>query len=76
MPVDQINDLESAIRWIHFHDGQITAWWHEQHQLNAKVEHRFREIEGRISVIEKRVIWAAGVAAGVGGIIGSIARTV
>ena len=67
----QFETLEDVKAWAHYHDGQITAWWHEQHTLNANNEKRFREIENRVSAIEKRVIWASGVAAGIGAVVGS-----
>jgi hypothetical protein len=68
----RIESLEDAARYIYTHEGKINAWWDAQHRLNVLYRHRFEALEIRISSVEKRVIWASGVAAGLGAVFGSL----
>lgn len=65
----KIDSLEDAATWIHAHDGRIDAWWDMQHSQNKDNAARFTSMEKRLASVESRVIWAAGLAAGLGGTI-------
>ena len=65
----KIDSLEDAASWIHSHDGRIDAWWQQQHALNKDHSLRFQALEKRIASVENRVIWAAGLGAGLGALV-------
>ncbi len=69
---DKIDTVEEAAAWIYKHDGRIDAWWDAQHQLNKDNSERFLALEARILSLEHRVIWASGLAAGIGGLLGPL----
>ena len=58
MKPEDIKSLEDAKLWAAEHDGRIYAWWDTQHKFN-------KDINARLSAMEKRVIYIAGAAAGV-----------
>ena len=52
------------LRWQAEHDGRINAWWEQQFKLNT-------DLMTRVSIVERRMIYASGFAAGVGALIGA-----
>ncbi len=65
----KIDTVEDAATWIHSHDGRIDAWWDMQHALNKDNAARFTSMEKRLASVESRVIWAAGLGAGLGALM-------
>ncbi len=74
--LEKMESLEDVIAYCHHHEGQISAWWGEQHRLNEIQETRFLAVESRITAVEKRMVWVAGFAAGLGSIIGTTLQRV
>lgn len=62
--------LEELKLWAAAHDGRINAWWDAQHSWNRRMDKLYAVTIGRISAVEKRMIWWAGFASGVGGLLG------
>ena len=67
--IETIDDIKT---WIADHDGRIDAYWEAQFKLNDKIEGKFGSLYNRLEALEKRVMWFAGVAAGVGSVIGGL----
>jgi len=78
--LDTIDDIKM---WIADHDGRIDAYWEAQFKLNDKTEGKFvtfgDNTEGkfaayglRLAAVERRVMWFAGVAAGIGSVVGGL----
>ena len=69
-------DIQGILFWIAEHDGRIDAWWGQQHRWNHEFEKRVRQdmtvLSDRVSAVEKRVVFASGVAAAVGAIFGAL----
>lgn len=55
-------------RWM----GRIDAYWEAQFRWNEAREGEIHNLEKRISALEKRVMWFAGVAAAVGSSLGHV----
>jgi len=53
------------------HEGKITAWWESQFSWNSKKEREDHTRDTRLTAVEKRVVWLAGLAAGVGAYVGN-----
>jgi len=62
--------LEEIRLWIANHDGRIDAWWHQQHEWNRDIEDRFQKVTERLSALERKVMYMAGLAAAGGAIVG------
>ena len=62
---DQLNEHG---KYIASHEGQITAYWKAQWEWNMKLEKRVDTHEGKITLLEKKVLLmsACGSAAGAG----------
>lgn len=69
---ENITDIETVKLWAVSHDAKIYAWWDEQHRLNDSMRSANKMLEGRISTIEKRIMWVSGAFAGVGALIGTV----
>lgn len=78
-----IRELDDVRVWASYQQAQREAWWQAQREWNATVEtrlsrdksHLFTELaklEDRVSKLERRVIWAAGAMAGIGGLAGGV----
>ena len=69
-------DVQGVLLWIAEHDGRIDAWWEEQKRWNRDFEKEVRTtqhgFELRLSAVEKRMIYVAGIASGVGSILGTV----
>lgn len=73
MPIHiKLKTVEDVIQWVSEHDGRIDAYWEAQHKRNDKVDERFIINEGRLTSVEKRVVWFSGFAAAVGSVIGAL----
>ena len=69
-------DLEEIKLWVAAHDARIDAWWVEQKQWNRDFEKEVRGaqrgFEIRLSAVEKRMVYVAGIASGIGSIVGTV----
>ena len=69
-------DVQGVLLWIAEHDGRIDAWWEEQKRWNRDFEKEVRiqqhGFELRLSAVEKRMIYVAGIASGFGSILGTV----
>jgi putative NADH-flavin reductase len=72
----RIEDLEDVKTWIASHDARINAWWESQHELNTKVEGCMKDLETKVSALEKKVMWIAGAASALGAVVGNIVLAV
>lgn len=76
-PVPQ--DLQAVLLWIAEHDGRIEAWWDQQHRWNLSFEKEVRlsqrELSTRLTSVERRMIYVAGIAAGAGSILFNLAAS-
>ena len=61
--IESINDV---VVWIAEHDGRNNAYWEAQAQFNIKQEKKIAELDNRLTALEKKVMWVAGVASTVG----------
>lgn len=79
----RLENVEDVIAWCHQHEGKVTVLWQAQHKLNDKVElraaahdekddRRFASVELRVTAVEKRIVYWAGLCAGVGSLVGAI----
>ncbi len=68
-------DLQTALLWIAEHEGTISTLWEEQQRLNKQVLDLLQVHNDRLAAIEKRVIYAAGFASGIGAIFGAAVAT-
>ncbi len=70
------SDLQAVLLWIAEHDGRIDAWWEQQKDWNRSFEKEVRSkqqgFELRLSAVEKRMIYVAGIASGFGSILGTV----
>lgn len=66
----RLEDLEDVKQWIAAHDGKITAYWEQQHSWNKTADHNFRDIYSRLTSIEKKIMWVAGMGATLGAFLG------
>ena len=48
------------------------VYWDAQHEWNKDRDKKHTRLEARVSSLERKIIWVAGVAAGVGGAFGNI----
>ena len=62
MPIrpENIQSVDDARLWAVEHGTQIDAWWEAQHKWNAVHDRKFRDIEVRVTHVEKRNIFLAG----------------
>lgn len=75
LDADRIGSLEEARLWAVEHDAKGGALWSQQGEINAKMDKWRREMYGRIDHLERRLVFASGVASAVGavaGVIGSL----
>lgn len=73
---DRSGLIEAAINkinlWISEHDGRTNAWWDAQHSWNNKQEEKMEVVHGRITALERRVMFVSGIASGVGAVAGTL----
>lgn len=70
--VSSIKTIEDVKVWAAHHDGKIDAFWDNQFKLNSAQTTTNLDLHVRITKVEKKVMWMAGLAAGLGGIIGPL----
>lgn len=68
---DRIESIEDIILWITDHDARIDVFWKNQHNWNKGVDLRFEGSEKRVTILEKKVIFVAGIAAAIGSGLGA-----
>jgi hypothetical protein len=66
----EITNLESARMWALEHDTIIQGWWEAQHEWNARIDNKLKIIANRMTSVERRNIFLAGMASALG-IIGT-----
>lgn len=59
-------------RWASEHDGRVNAYWEAQHSRNDTDDVWKITIVARVSAIERRIMWIAGVASAIGALGGSL----
>ncbi len=69
---EPVDTPEKVAVWIASNDAQTKAWWEGQRQYNAETAVELATQDKRITALERRLIWAAGAAAGVGGLLGPL----
>ena len=67
---ERIETLHDVKMWIAEHDGRIEAWWDAQREHNRECDAQLLSLERRFTALEKRVVWFAGAAAGLGAVLG------
>jgi hypothetical protein len=70
-PTPRLTDLEDVKQWIAAHDARCETLWAHQRAYNVRVENLVTKIGLRVSALELKVMFWAGVAACGGGIIGT-----
>ena len=70
--MSRINDLDDVKQWIAEHRGRIDTYWQHQHRFNDSMEARIHEVTSRLTAIEKKLIFVSGMAAALGGTIGTL----
>ena len=72
MRPERLEDLDDVKMWIADHDGRNDAYWTAQHVWNSTKDKEISALGNRVSAIEKRVMWVAGIfsALGAGGGVG------
>lgn len=76
-------ELNDSRLWQAEHDGRINAYWKAQHAWNHEhdveadvvrkvTDKKIAAVDGRLSSIEKKIIWITAIAAAGGGSIGPI----
>jgi hypothetical protein len=72
----RIETLDDVRQWIADNDGRMDAYWEAQRSFNKRIEGEVKArdalIELRLTAVERRVIYLSGLAAGVGGLIGTL----
>jgi len=68
---NRIDDIDDVRAWIAEHDGRINAWWASQHEWNKQMNLHYARIEGRLSAVERKIIYASGFAAAAGSLLGA-----
>ena len=73
----RIENLEDVQRWIAEHDGRINAWWFAQREWNDRHDTKCQDtrdkigaLNVRLTAIEKRIIYVAGVMSALGAAFG------
>lgn len=67
--VESLNDVKM---WIAANDARIDAFWDQQHKWNDTVDKKFYSFRLRLEAVEKRVVWIAGIASGLGSTMGFV----
>lgn len=74
-PATRLAKLEETVErhslYIAGHEGKINAYWEAQHTWNAGVDKNFTDIFKRLTALEKRIAWVAGLSAGIGAALGA-----
>lgn len=68
----RLESLDDVRLWIADHDGRIDQLWSSQLKWNDKIDLSFLDVNRRLTSLEKRVIYMAGAAAGVGSVAGAV----
>ncbi len=68
MAEEQPDNLEKALRWIAYHQGEISAWWHTQWEFNKTIRKDFdtlrTDMEREIRNLMLKLIIIIGLVAG------------
>ena len=65
--IESLNDVKM---WIAANDARIDAFWDQQHKWNDTADKKFYNFRLRLEAVEKRVVWIAGIASGLGSTMG------
>lgn len=69
---EKIIDLDDVKTWITDHDARIDVYWENQHERNKNMDNLLTRLGDRMSSVEKKVMWFAGVASLLGAILGGL----
>jgi hypothetical protein len=64
-------DLDDALRWIIAHEARVTEYWRQRWRMNNQARDERLDMRKRIDKLEQKLVWIAGLAAGVGAVLGS-----
>lgn len=67
-PSPNLSTLPDVIAWAYYHEGVFD----QQEAANQRVENQLKTMDTRLSMLERRMAWLAGLAAGAGGIAGNM----
>lgn len=68
----KIEDFDDLKTWIADHEARSDTRWEVQFDHNARIERDLLALGTRITALEKRVMWVAGIFAGAGSTIGTL----
>ena len=72
----RVSTPDESYRWIAQHGGEIDEKWKHQDELNTEIKLVLGQLMAKVDILLRRIAWATGVAAGLGGVITVVYQSV